>query len=66
MKNTRKEFKPKFKVGDRVYDKKYGFGTVKQVNPTDRDYPYDIHYEDGTMIWYKAKGVVPASEAKIL
>ena len=66
MRNTVKEFKPKFKVGDRVYDKKYGFGTVNQVNPADRDYPYDIHYEDGTMIWYKARGVVPASKAKLL
>lgn len=56
--------KLKFNVGDRVFDKKYGFGYVHQVNPNDRDFPYDIHYEDGTKIWYKAKGVVPASEAK--
>lgn len=54
--------KTKFKVGDRVYDKKYGYGVVHQVHPEDRDYPYDIHYEDGTKIWYKAKGVVLASD----
>lgn len=56
--------KLRFNVGDRVFDAKYGYGTVHQVDPDNRDYPYDIHYDDGTMIWHKAKGAVPASEAK--
>ncbi len=54
----------KFNVGDHVYDKKYGFGVVHKVDPNDKEFPYNIHYEDGTTIWYKAKGVIPAVEAK--
>lgn len=28
---------PKFKVGDNVHDKKYGFGVVRKVDPCNAD-----------------------------
>ncbi len=54
----------KFKVGDKVYDKKYGFGVVRQVDSSNETYPYYVEYKDGTRIWYKGKDMIPASEAK--
>jgi len=54
----------KFKVGDSVYDKKYGFGIVYQVDPGSKDYPYYVEYKDGTHIWYRGKDMKPASEQK--
>lgn len=52
--------KLKFNVGDRVFDKKYGHGVVQRVDAGNSELPYLIFYEDGTKIWYKAKGVTLA------
>ena len=61
--------KLKFNVGDRVFDKKYvpprkgrkyGHGVVQRVDAGNSEFPYLIFYEDGTKIWYKAKGVTLA------
>ncbi len=41
----------KFRVGDKVYDKKYGFGVVRQTDPGNKAYPYYVEYKDGTHIW---------------
>lgn len=49
--------KLKFNVGDCVFDKKYGHGVVQRVDAGNSEFPYLIFYEDGTKIWYKAKGV---------
>ncbi len=54
----------KFKVGDKVYDEKYGFGVVRQTDPGNKAYPYYVEYKDGTHIWYQGKDMKPASEAK--
>lgn len=54
----------KFKVGDKVHDKKYGFGTVCKVDPSNKAYPYYVEYQDGTHIWYRGENMKPASEAK--
>lgn len=54
----------KFKVGDKVYDEKYGFGVVCQVDPGNKAYPYFVKYNDGTHIWYQGKNMKPAFEAK--
>lgn len=57
-----------FNEGDRVYDPKYGFGTIMKTDPENREFPYLVHYEKhggrgGTKIWYQARHAVPASEA---
>lgn len=52
--------KLKFNVGDRVFDKKYGHGVVQRVDAGNSEFPYLIFYEDGTKIWYKAKGATLA------
>lgn len=54
----------RFQVGDKVFDRRYGFGVVKKVDPKDRYYPYYVEYNDGTHIWYRADHAVPASEAR--
>ena len=55
--------KLKFQVGDRVYDPKYGNGVVRQIDATNYEYPYFVHFrENGTKIWYKAKDAVLAPE----
>ena len=54
----------KFKVGDKVYDEKYGFGVVCQVDPQNKAYPYYVKYKDGTRIWYDGKNMKPAAEGK--
>lgn len=56
----------KFKVGDKVYDEKYGFGVVRQADPCNKAYPYYVEYKDGTHIWYQGKDMKHASEAKKL
>lgn len=54
--------KTKFNVGDRVFDKKYGHGTVQKIDADSKDFPYLVFYEDGTKIWYKARGVILSEE----
>lgn len=54
--------KTKFNVGDCVFDKKYGHGTVQKIDTDSKDFPYLIFYEDGTKIWYKARGVILSEE----
>ena len=41
----------KFKPGDKVYSKKYGKGFCHQVDEQDKDFTYDFHFKDGTIIW---------------
>lgn len=50
--------KIKFNVGDHVIDKKYGHGVVQRIDADNSEFPYLIFYDDGTKIWYKARGVV--------
>lgn len=45
----------KFKPNDKVYCKKYGKGFCHQVNESDKDWMYDFHFEDGTLIWMSEK-----------
>lgn len=53
--------KPKtLQIGDTVRHNKYGMGFVHQIDPSDRDFHYDIHFPetmggDGTMIWMSKK-----------
>lgn len=54
----------KFKVGDNVHDKKYGFGVVRKVDPCSKAYPYYVEYKDGTRIWYQGKDMVPTSDVR--
>lgn len=54
----------KFKVGDKVYDKKYGFGVIGQIDPHNKTYPYDVKYEDGTCIWYDGKDMKSAADVE--
>lgn len=43
--------KLKFKPGDKVYSRKYGKGFCHQVDEQDKDFTYDFHFKDGTIIW---------------
>lgn len=44
-----------FLPGDRVRSTKYGEGFLHQVDPNDREFHYDFHFADGTMIWMGKK-----------
>ena len=71
MKTKQSRKKYEFSVGDRIYDKKYGFGTVMKTDLDNSKFPYLVHYENhggrgGTKIWYQANHAVPASEAGTL
>lgn len=55
----------KFNVGDKVYDEKYGFGVVCQVDPHNKGYPYYVKYKDGTHIWYGGKDMRPVGGSSV-
>ena len=46
----KKKKTPKFQPGDKVRCAKYGNGFCHQVNPEDKEFMYDFHFEDGTLI----------------
>jgi len=45
-----------FAVGDNVISKKYGRGTVTDINPYDAEFRYNVSFEDGTKVWYDGRG----------
>lgn len=69
MKNKKNKREPikVFNVGDEVYDSKYGFGTIEQVDVDNADFPYYGVFHDKkngtTKAWWRADEAVPASEA---
>lgn len=45
----------KFKPGDVVRCEKYGRGTISQVDPKNRDFTFDVHFDEGTVVWLSAR-----------
>lgn len=43
--------KTKFKCGDTIRNEKNIQGFVHQIDPNDREFFYDIHWADGTLVW---------------
>ncbi len=65
----KKKKTPKFQPGDKVRCAKYGNGFCHQVNPEDKEFMYDFHFEDGTLIWmgqkYAEKNVELTHRSKV-
>ncbi len=45
----------KFKKGDIVYSSKFGKGVVKNSDPTNKNFHYDVTFEDLTQVWVSEK-----------
>lgn len=62
-----KRWKPRFAVGDEVYDPQYGFGKIEQVDKNNAAFPYYGVFNGGkkgvTKVWWRAIQTVPADKA---
>ena len=47
--------KDKFVIGDKITSKRYGEGVVKNIDPNNYEFHYDVKFKDGTGAWISGR-----------